>query len=335
MTLSNVPETDILITAQCWQRERDAEAAIHRAIEMAATMVDTDTADAELAIMLTDDAGIRTLNKNWRGIDKATNVLSFPALQPTGAREDDDAPRMLGDIAIAFETVAAESVSENKAFADHLAHLAVHGYLHLVGFDHETDDEATQMENLETRILSGLGIADPDVDRVEITVEIASLKLDKRDSVSGREDYVHLYTTSRKFPAIGGDDDYEAVLNVPIEYRDAKVLHTGDEVDLVNDFDLGDDIVVFEHILVQQVAERQILGIVVDRHHCDDLLCIQIKRQRAFDRHLDLCSRAGLIAADDAFGQSRVVGVGHDQGGGDLIGQDWTSVRVHMAMARI
>ncbi len=67
----------------------------------------------------------------------------------------------LGDIAIAYETVAAESAAENKAFADHLAHLAVHGYLHLVGFDHETDAEAARMESLETRILSGLGIADP------------------------------------------------------------------------------------------------------------------------------------------------------------------------------
>ena len=88
----------------------------------------------------------------------------------------------------------------------------------------------------------GLGIADPDVDRLEITVEIASLKLDKRDSVSGRDDYVHLYTTRRSFPAVGADDDYEAVLNVPIEYRDVRVLHTGDEVDLVNDFNLNDDI---------------------------------------------------------------------------------------------
>ena len=94
--------------------------------------------------------------------------------------------------------------------------------------------------NAEHRV--GLGIADPDVDRLEITVEIATLKLDKRDSVSGRDDYVHLYTTERRFPAIGGDDDYEAVLNVPIEYRDVKVLHTGDEVDLVNDFNLNDDI---------------------------------------------------------------------------------------------
>lgn len=94
--------------------------------------------------------------------------------------------------------------------------------------------------NAEHRV--GLGIADPDVDRLEITVEIASLKLDKGDSVSGRDDYVHLYTTRRRFPAIGDDDDYEAGLNVPIEYRDVRVLHTGDEVDLVDDFNLGDDI---------------------------------------------------------------------------------------------
>lgn len=88
----------------------------------------------------------------------------------------------------------------------------------------------------------GLGIADPDVDRVEITVEIGTLKLDKLDSVSRRDDYVHLYTTERRFAAVGEDDDYESVLNVPIEYRDVKVLHTGDELDLVNDFDLEGDI---------------------------------------------------------------------------------------------
>ncbi|HEX8031886.1 MAG TPA: hypothetical protein VF491_25645, partial [Vicinamibacterales bacterium] len=96
--------------------------------------------------------------------------------------------------------------------------------------------------NLHAEHRVGLGIADPDVDRLEITVEVATLKLDKRDSVSGRDDYVHLYTTRRNFPAIGEDDDYEAVLNVPIEYRDVKVLHTGDEADLVDDFDLADDI---------------------------------------------------------------------------------------------
>ncbi|WP_116694395.1 hypothetical protein [Marixanthomonas spongiae] len=85
---------------------------------------------------------------------------------------------------------------------------------------------------------TGLGIADPDVDRVEVIVEIQSLKLDKLDSVSGQEDYVHLYTTYRSFPTINTDDDYDANLNIPIEYVDVSVLHTGDEVDITNDFNL-------------------------------------------------------------------------------------------------
>ncbi len=84
MTAITAPVTDVLIVAECWQAEPGAEAAIHRAIEAAAAFVDTGPGEAELAVMLTDDAGIRTLNSNWRGIDKPTNVLSFPAQQPTG-----------------------------------------------------------------------------------------------------------------------------------------------------------------------------------------------------------------------------------------------------------
>ena len=82
-----LPITEVLVVADCWQTEPDAEAVIQRAIEAAAEIADADVGDAELAVMLTDDAGIRTLNSNWRGIDKPTNVLSFPALQPTGAGE--------------------------------------------------------------------------------------------------------------------------------------------------------------------------------------------------------------------------------------------------------
>ena len=85
MALSALPITEVLVVADCWQTEPDAEAVIHRAIEAAAEIADADVGEAELAVMLTDDAGIRTLNRNWRGIDKPTNVLSFPALQPTGA----------------------------------------------------------------------------------------------------------------------------------------------------------------------------------------------------------------------------------------------------------
>ena len=159
------PTTEVLVVADCWQAEPDAEAVIHRAIAAAAEIAAADVGEAEIAVMLTDDSGIRTLNCNWRGIDKPTNVLSFPALPPTGAVGPDDAPRMLGDIAIAFETTRQEADDEQKPFDHHLGHLAVHGFLHLIGYDHETDDDAEAMEALETEILAQLGIPDPYADR--------------------------------------------------------------------------------------------------------------------------------------------------------------------------
>jgi probable rRNA maturation factor len=160
-----LPITEVLVVADCWQAEPDAETAIHRAIATAAEFITADVAETELAVMLTDDAGIRTLNSNWRGIDKPTNVLSFPALPPSGPRGPDEAPRMLGDIAIAYETTRREADDEQKPFDHHLSHLAVHGFLHLIGYDHETDDDAEAMEALEREILSQLGIADPYADR--------------------------------------------------------------------------------------------------------------------------------------------------------------------------
>ena len=162
---SALPLTEVLVVADCWQTEPDAEAVIHRAINAAAEFADADVGDAELAVMLTDDTGIQTLNSNWRGIDEPTNVLSFPALQPTGSGMPDDAPRMLGDIAIAYETTRREADDEQKPFDDHLSHLAVHGFLHLIGYDHEKDDDAETMESLETEILAQLGIPDPYADR--------------------------------------------------------------------------------------------------------------------------------------------------------------------------
>ena len=163
--MSAFPATEVLVTAECWQTEPDAEAVIHRAIEAAAEIADADVADAELAVMLTDDTGIRTLNNNWRSIDKPTNVLSFPALQSTG-NEPTDAPRMLGDIAIAYETTRREADEEQKPFDHHLSHLAVHGFLHLIGYDHENDADAEDMEALEREILEHLGIPDPYADRI-------------------------------------------------------------------------------------------------------------------------------------------------------------------------
>lgn len=160
-----LPISEVLVVADCWRAEPDAEAVVQRAIAAAAETVDADVGDAELAVMLTDDAGIRTLNSNWRGIDKPTNVLSFPALQPTGPVGPDDAPRMLGDVAIAYQTTRKEADDEQKPFDHHLSHLAIHGFLHLIGYDHEKDDDAEAMETLERQILAQLGIPDPYADR--------------------------------------------------------------------------------------------------------------------------------------------------------------------------
>src|SRR3954453_18419153 len=165
MSHLTIPLTEVLVVAECWHDAPEVETVIQRAIAAAAESVDDDVGEAELAIMLTDDSGIRTLNSNWRGIDKSTNVLSFPALQPTGAGGPDDAPRMLGDIAIAYETMRKEADEEQKPFDHHLSHLAVHGFLHLIGYDHENDDDAEAMEGLEREILAQLGIPDPYQDR--------------------------------------------------------------------------------------------------------------------------------------------------------------------------
>ena len=161
MTDTAIPTTEVIVAADCWQDQPDAEAVIHRAINAAAEIADVDSGDAEIAVMLTDDKGIRTLNRNWRGLDKPTNVLSFPALQPTGPVREDDPPRMLGDIAIAYQTMRREADEASKPFDHHLSHLTVHGFLHLIGYDHESDEEAEEMEALETEILAQLGIPDP------------------------------------------------------------------------------------------------------------------------------------------------------------------------------
>jgi probable rRNA maturation factor len=111
---------------------------------------------AEVSILLTDDARQRTLNREWRKIDKSTNVLSFPQIEPFGPLAG-----LVGDISLAHETLVREATEQGTRFADHFAHLVVHGFLHLLGYDHVEDDEAKDMESLEISILSSLGIADP------------------------------------------------------------------------------------------------------------------------------------------------------------------------------
>jgi len=154
---------DVLVQSPKWKAEPRAASIVRKAIRNAA--IAASTPRAELAIVLTNDSAIHALNRDWRGQDKPTNVLSFPALQPEGEWKPGDAPRMLGDIAIAYETMRREADEEQKPFDHHLSHLAVHGFLHLIGYDHENDGDAEEMEALETQILAHLGIPDPYADR--------------------------------------------------------------------------------------------------------------------------------------------------------------------------
>ena len=118
--------------------------------------------DVEASIRLTDDAEIQALNKKYRKKNQPTNVLSFPALDAEDlARLPDGAPLILGDIVIALETTLKEAEVETKVPEEHLSHLVVHGMLHLLGYNHETESEAKIMEGLEVHVLKGLGIRDP------------------------------------------------------------------------------------------------------------------------------------------------------------------------------
>lgn len=149
------PTIDIVREAPLWQKQPDVDHMLRRAIAEAAA--ETSTTDAELAIVLTDDSRICELNRIWRGIDKPTNVLSFPAKD----HGESGAPAMLGDIVIAYETTAREALAQEIPFLHHLGHLTVHGFLHLHGYNHEADNEAETMERLERAILARLDIPDP------------------------------------------------------------------------------------------------------------------------------------------------------------------------------
>ena len=144
---------EIEIASAGWDAELKSAACVRGALTAAAKRV---PGEGDVSVLLTGDAAVRELNRAWRGIDRPTNVLSFPA-----AKQAAGLPPLLGDIAIAYETVAREAAEEGKSFLHHLAHLAVHGYLHLMGYDHQTDSEAEAMEALERDILRSLRIPDP------------------------------------------------------------------------------------------------------------------------------------------------------------------------------
>jgi len=153
---ARAPDVEIIVASPLWKTRRRAKTVVRRAIAVAAAAV--SSGEGELAVVLTDDGAMRMLNRDWRHRDAATNVLSFPAGKPRAPR---GAPRLLGDIVIAYETTEREARAGGKPFTHHLAHLAVHGFLHLVGYDHMKSDEAEAMEGMETAILARLEVPDP------------------------------------------------------------------------------------------------------------------------------------------------------------------------------
>ncbi len=149
-------DVSVIISDDSWGAIRNAEATVVNAAQAAAGHVATE--EVEVSVALSSDAEIQALNARYRNQNKPTNVLSFVngmMLANAGG------PVFLGDIIIAYQTLMAEARAEDKAPGDHLAHLTVHGMLHLLGFDHETEEEAERMEALEREILASIGVADP------------------------------------------------------------------------------------------------------------------------------------------------------------------------------
>lgn len=157
-TMSGVSGIALDLRAPAWAVALpDIETVCRRAVEAAREVAGLPA--GEISLVLADDAFIRTLNRDHRGKDRATDVLSFPQLDEGAAALG--SPALLGDIVVAYETAARDAETAGVTLADHLAHLIVHGVLHLAGHDHEDDAEAEAMEGLERDALGTLGIADP------------------------------------------------------------------------------------------------------------------------------------------------------------------------------
>ncbi len=145
----------IAVADQRWRRLRGLPGKIRRAH---LTTLPQRLAKQDISLLLTDDAALQALNISWRRKNKPTNVLSFPAAP---SRATKGVPKLLGDIAISYDTVKREAASAGISVTDHTLHLIVHGLLHLTGHDHDDDAQALVMERKEIRILAKLGIANP------------------------------------------------------------------------------------------------------------------------------------------------------------------------------
>ncbi len=156
------PEIDVFIDASAWSAIADLDIVTADCVRASLAESGVRLApQCEMSVTFCDDAAIKALNAKWRGKDLPTNVLSFPT---PGALK---VKPLLGDIVIAFETVAREAAEQGKGFRDHTVHMVMHGFLHLIGYDHQRPSEAESMEALERRIANTLGLADPYADNAE------------------------------------------------------------------------------------------------------------------------------------------------------------------------
>ncbi len=159
---------DIVHEAGDWNAIVGLEAAIETAAAALAKLPQLSglpAAGGAACILLNDDAGVRALNATWRKKDKPTNVLSFPAAAPPPGADPGGDAVFLGDIVLAAETLAREAADDDVPLTHHLQHLVIHGLLHLMGHDHETEAEAETMEALEIAALAAIGVANPYDDR--------------------------------------------------------------------------------------------------------------------------------------------------------------------------
>ncbi len=157
--MSGMLEVTVSVPCQAWRDAiADVEGVCKSAVE-ATCSSKPPCSMAEVSIVLADDAFIQKLNRDYRGKDEPTNVLSFTG--DHGLPEVPGAEMMLGDVVVSYETITAEAKENGRDIKDHLSHLIVHGMLHLLGFDHRDDEEASKMEEMEVSVLTGIGINNP------------------------------------------------------------------------------------------------------------------------------------------------------------------------------
>ncbi|UNE54576.1 rRNA maturation RNase YbeY [Bartonella machadoae] len=157
---------DIMIESSEWSDKQLLYNITEKVLTATMHHLSLENIVSEVSLLFTDDKHMAQINAKWRNKNKPTNVLSFPAFPLEIGQKPGP---ILGDIVIAQETVALEAKKERKSFQDHLTHMIVHGVLHLLGYNHETDEEAHQMEKLEREILQKLSINDPYIDTIEMS----------------------------------------------------------------------------------------------------------------------------------------------------------------------